>query len=318
MGEAKRKKLNDNQSPAWLTNGPFPDWIAEEPDKQFGGVAEAWVETVEITREISPNMEEQQIRALRMVFYAGAACALETLPLSRGYAHLETLMSPDWETFTRDCITPFVRPISSSACSPEVMREETAAIVDHQHGYWLGGARAAILCLRAGAVRAELEKEIETARDEVVARHGEGAAIKPIRRRPLNAPPANPMFHREVSWWSKDDGAVVGAVIEDQVDHDFAFVVFERNERRLYNAINCQASLPTQVAATEALHAAMSDLKRQTLDDLIPGVSRERVVDALEEVSGVAFARCPKCGAPTVPGRDDMLCDDCYGEGLDA
>jgi hypothetical protein len=314
MGEAKRKKLNSDQDPAWLANGPFPDWIAEEPDKQFMSVAEAWAEAAEITREISPGMEEQQRRALRMVFHAGAACALETAPLSRGYAHLETLMSPHWETFTRDCITPFVRPVFS----PETVSDEIAAIVDHQHGYWLGGARAAILCLRAGAIRAELEREIEAARNEVMARHGECAAIKPIWRRPLNAPPANPMFHREVSWWSKDDGAVVGAVIEDQVDHDFAFVVFERNDRRLYNAINCQASLPTQVAATEALHAAMRDLKRQTLDDLVPGVSRQRVVEALEEVSGVAFARCQKCGAPTVPGRDDMLCDDCYGAGLDA
>jgi hypothetical protein len=27
----------------WLMSGPSPDWIAQEPDKQFGNVAEAFV-----------------------------------------------------------------------------------------------------------------------------------------------------------------------------------------------------------------------------------------------------------------------------------
>jgi hypothetical protein len=141
--------------------------------------------------------------------------------------------------------------------------------------------------------------------------------IARLPRRPSNTPPANPAFHKELSWWSRDDGAIVGVVIEDQVDFDFSWVVFERNARNLYNAIDCGASLPTQAAALDALHAAMDKPQHKTLDDFMPGADalHERIVEAVEEVSGVTFARCPKCGQPTVPGRDDMLCDACFGGG---
>jgi hypothetical protein len=95
--------------------------------------------------------------------------------------------------------------------------------------------------------------------------------IARLQQRPSNTPPANPTFHKELSWWSRDDGAIVGVVLEDQVDFDFSFVVFERNARSLYNAIDCGASLPTQAAALGALRAAMDKPQHKTLDDFMPG-----------------------------------------------
>jgi hypothetical protein len=49
----------------WLTDCPF---LVE----RFDSLGEAWVDAAEYTREISPRMEEQQLWALRMVFYAAA------------------------------------------------------------------------------------------------------------------------------------------------------------------------------------------------------------------------------------------------------
>jgi hypothetical protein len=321
MGEAKRRKADRGQGgPAWLTSGPLPGWITEEPGKHFTSAAEAWAEVVEITREVSPSMSDAERRSLRMVFYTGALGALQVLPGSHSYDHFETLMARRWEVFTRDCVLPYIRPVAHPKYSPELMQGEISGIVEHQHGYWQGGMRAAMLIRRAGVSSAALKDEIDAARKEVVDRHGEGRAIKPLSQRPPNVPPAN-RLHRELSWWARDDGAIIGAVIEDQVDHDFSWIVLERNERGLYNAIDCQASLPTQIAARDALHAAMSKPTQKTLDDLMPGAGavRERIVEGLEEVSGVVFARCPKCGKPTTPGRENLLCDACFrGGGLDA
>ena len=81
-----------------LAKGPFPDWIAEEPDKQLGSIGEAWGEAEGITREISPRLGEQELRALRAVFYAGARGALEALPESRSHDHFETQMAERCET----------------------------------------------------------------------------------------------------------------------------------------------------------------------------------------------------------------------------
>jgi hypothetical protein len=44
---------------SWLTNGPLPDWIVEEPDRRFGSIAEAWVEVEGYTHEISAQMTRQ-------------------------------------------------------------------------------------------------------------------------------------------------------------------------------------------------------------------------------------------------------------------
>jgi hypothetical protein len=72
-----------------LESGPLADWIAEDPDKWFGDLAEAWAEVVERTREVSPLMEDHELRVLRMVFYIGARTALGVLPESRNCSHFD-------------------------------------------------------------------------------------------------------------------------------------------------------------------------------------------------------------------------------------
>lgn len=53
------------------------DWLKDYPffDERFDSLGEAWADAAEHTREISPRMEEQQLRALRMLFYAAASGA---------------------------------------------------------------------------------------------------------------------------------------------------------------------------------------------------------------------------------------------------
>jgi hypothetical protein len=67
------------------------DWLANclFLNERFDSLGEAWADAAEYTREISPRMEEQELRALRMVFYAAAAGALEALPGSCNYEHFE-------------------------------------------------------------------------------------------------------------------------------------------------------------------------------------------------------------------------------------
>jgi hypothetical protein len=142
----------------------------------------------------------------------------------------------------------------------------------------------------------------------------EPVSITRLQTKPENTPLPNAVFHKELTWWSKSDGEIVGVVIEDQVDHDFSLVVLERNGRGLYNAIDLNHSIPSQVVATRALHAAMGERQHKTLDDFVPGVSHERMVEAEEKLTGTVYPRCPNCQKPMVRGRDGMLCDDCYAD----
>jgi hypothetical protein len=87
------------------------------------------------------------------------------------------LMERCWAVFAPNCVLPYIHPRTRPVFSPEAVQNEMSAIVEHQHGYWLGGARAALLCLRTGCASATLEDEIKIARKEVVARHAaEGRA----------------------------------------------------------------------------------------------------------------------------------------------
>jgi hypothetical protein len=156
---------------SWLMNGPLPDWIIEEPDRQFYSIDEAWTELAEYTCEISPRIEEQQLRALRMVFYAGARNALQALSLTHSYDHLESLMAERWPVFARDCVLPYVYPAIRPVFAPEVMNREISEILNHQRGYWLSGMRTAILCRRTGIDSRTLENEIKKAGKEVITRH---------------------------------------------------------------------------------------------------------------------------------------------------
>jgi hypothetical protein len=148
----------------WLEDCPF---LAE----RFDSLGDAWADVVEYTGEISPRMEQQQLRALRMVFYAAASGALEAAPKSCSYDHFEPMMQRRWTVFAHNCVLPYLHPRTRPVFSPEAMQSEMSAVVEHQHGYWRAGARAALLCLHAGCASATLEGEIESARKEVVARH---------------------------------------------------------------------------------------------------------------------------------------------------
>jgi hypothetical protein len=149
------------------------EWLADCPflGERFDSLGDAWADAVEYTREISPRMEAQQLRALRMVFYAAAFGALKAAPKSCSYEQFEATMAAGWTVFVPACVLPCIRPQTLPVFSPEAVQSEMAAIVEHQHGYWQGGARATLLCLRAGCASAALEAEIDAARKEVVARH---------------------------------------------------------------------------------------------------------------------------------------------------
>jgi hypothetical protein len=108
-----------------------------------------------------------EVRAM----FTAASGALEAAPKSCCHDHLEAMMETRWIVFTHGYVLPYLRPPDASWFSPEPVQSEMSAIVEHQHGYWCAGARAALRCLRAGCASAALQDEIESARKAVVARH---------------------------------------------------------------------------------------------------------------------------------------------------
>ena len=69
-----------------------------------------------------------------------------------------------------------------------------------------------------------------------------------------------PLLHRDLAWYATGDDTVLGVVILDLVDHDFSWVVLTQNDQGPgYTAINLGISLPTEEAAMQALHIAMSN-----------------------------------------------------------
>ena len=81
------------------------------------------------------------------------------------------MMAARWTIFVQACVLPYIHPRTRPVFSPEALQNEMASLVEHQHGYWQAGARAALLCLRAGCTPAALEAEIEAAGKEVVTRY---------------------------------------------------------------------------------------------------------------------------------------------------
>lgn len=169
-----------DQVPPWLRDGPLPDWIAGDPGKQFGTVAEAWTEVEAYAREIAPHMEEQERRALQMVFYAGARSAVEVLPGSNSYGDFETLMAGRWEAFVHDCVLPCLYPKIRPVFFPEAVQREMSGCVDYQHGYWQAGTRAALQCRRRGIGHPTVLDEIETVGKEVRQRRQEARPAEHI------------------------------------------------------------------------------------------------------------------------------------------
>jgi hypothetical protein len=159
MGEAKRRRTNQ-----------LPDWVVGEPSTRFNSLAEAWADAVEYTREISPHMCEDELRALRAVFHAGARIALADLPHSRSAEHFGEMMEKRWEAFARNCVAPYMRPMVRPVFDLEALRQDKAAIVDHQRGYWQAGVQAVILCQCSGADPQSLLGEVRALGDEIQAR----------------------------------------------------------------------------------------------------------------------------------------------------
>ena len=68
----------------------------------------------------------------------------------------------------------------------------------------------------------------------------------------------DPNLHHELEWYATDDDQVLGAVILDQIDRDFSWVVLTQNEQGPgYTCIDLGHSLPSIEIARTKLHAAM-------------------------------------------------------------
>jgi hypothetical protein len=149
------------------------NWLADchLGDERFNSLGEAWADAGAYTREISPHIEAQHLRAMRAVFLAAASEALKAAQESDSFEQFETIMAARWKAFLSDCVLPFIRPRSLPAFAPDALRNEVYALIEHHHGYWQGGVRAALLCLRANCAPAALRAELEAAHKEVRARH---------------------------------------------------------------------------------------------------------------------------------------------------
>jgi hypothetical protein len=102
------------------------EWLAgcDFLNERFDSIGEAWADAVEYTREISPRMDSQQLRALRMVFYAAAFGALKAAPKSCSYEQFEATMAAGWTVFVPACVLPCIRPRTLPVFSPEAVQSE--------------------------------------------------------------------------------------------------------------------------------------------------------------------------------------------------
>ena len=148
------------------------EWLADCDflNERFDSIGAAWAD-----RQIHPRDRAAHgsaaIAGAGMVFYAAAFGALKA-------ARTAAAMSSSkrgWPVAGRFSSTLACCRVSIRGTlpvfSPEAVQNEMAAIVEHQHGYWQAGARAALLCLRAGCASAALKAEIDAAGKEIAARH---------------------------------------------------------------------------------------------------------------------------------------------------
>jgi hypothetical protein len=117
------------------------DWLSDCPFlvERFDSLGEAWADAAEYTREISPRMEAQQLRALRMVFYAAASGALEAAPKSCSYDHFEAMMETRWMVFTHGYVLPYLRPLTRPVFLPEAAVRRN--VCDRRASAWLLASR---------------------------------------------------------------------------------------------------------------------------------------------------------------------------------
>ena len=82
--------------------------------------------------------------------------------------------------------------------------------------------------------------------------------IRPVDRSNYDIRHAEHPLMRECAWYATSDDALLGGVIHDRTDRDYSWLVLTQNEQGPgYTAINLATSLPTEEAATQALHMAM-------------------------------------------------------------
>ena len=88
-------------------------------------------------------------------------------------------------------------------------------------------------------------------------------AIMPLTRARFSAlcysrKPVAALMSKEVEWWSDAQELVLGIVLLDLSDNDWAWIVLGRDEQGLFRCIDVNASVPTQGEARTALHIALA------------------------------------------------------------
>lgn len=69
--------------------------------------------------------------------------------------------------------------------------------------------------------------------------------------------PAAAYVSKELAWFANDDERVIGVLLLDTVDDDFAAVVMARDENGAYRAIDVESSIGSEKEALDWLHGAM-------------------------------------------------------------
>lgn len=65
--------------------------------------------------------------------------------------------------------------------------------------------------------------------------------------------PAIEFFSVEIDWYADDEERVIGCVLLDLIDFDYAAILLTRDENRRYRAIDVKASMPNKESATKWL-----------------------------------------------------------------
>ena len=71
--------------------------------------------------------------------------------------------------------------------------------------------------------------------------------------------PVSQFMSREVEWWSDEEERVVGIVLLDLTDSDWAWIILGRDEKSLFRAIDLDVSIPFQTEASYKLQAKLSE-----------------------------------------------------------
>lgn len=69
----------------------------------------------------------------------------------------------------------------------------------------------------------------------------------------LSRNPIASYFGQEIAWYSNDDETVIGVVLRDRIDHDYACVMLARDNGGRYRAFDFKSSLETEASAKEWL-----------------------------------------------------------------